>query len=285
VYGYQPTGFIQEVREDGAFRPMAFMGHGLTACFFLMTTVVASAALWRMNIRLLRMSAGVCTGYLGGVLILCKSGAALVYGLVLVPLVRWVRPSLQLRAAAAFAILALLYPALRTADVVPTQAILEIARAINEPRAASLEVRFTQEQELLERASQRPLFGWGRFGRSRVYKIDWRNVGYDTSLTDGRWVITLGVYGLVGFIAEFGLLAIPIFRAVAASKGLKSRQEAISLGAMALILAINMIDLLPNSTLQPWSWLVAGALLGCSETVLARRFSLESKRNLSFQFG
>jgi hypothetical protein len=285
VYGYQPTGFIQEVREDGGFRPMAFMGHGLTACFFLMTTVVASAALWRMNIRLLRMSAGVCTAYLGGVLILCKSGAALVYGLVLVPLVRWVKPSLQLRAAACFAILALLYPALRTADVVPTQTILEIAKAVNEPRAASLEVRFTQEEELLERASQRPLFGWGRFGRSRVYKIDWRNIGYDTSITDGRWVITLGVYGLVGFIAEFGLLAIPIFRAVAASRAIKSPQEAISLGAIALIMAINMIDLLPNSTLNPWSWLVAGALLGCSETVLARRLSLESKRSLSFQFG
>jgi len=36
---------------------------------------------------------------------------------------------------------------------------------------------------------------------------------------------------------------------------------------MTLILAANMIELIPNSTLSPWSWLVAGALLGRSESL------------------
>ena len=284
IYGYAPTDFIQEVR-DGGYRPMVFMGHGLTACFFLMTTVVASAALWRMRIRVLRLSAGPITAYLGVVLILCRSGAALIYGLVLVPLVRWAKPSLQLRVAVVFAVFALIYPAMRTAEVIPTQTILEIARAVDEARAASLEVRFTQEEELLQRATERPLFGWGRFGRSRVFKVDWQNIGFDSSVTDGRWVITLGVYGLVGFLAEFGLLAIPIIRAVKAARVVKSRQEAISLAAIALIMAINMIELLPNSTLHGWSWLVAGALLGCSETVLARERTQRSQRSFALQFG
>ena len=285
VYGYTPTDFIQEVREDGGYRPMVFMGHGLTACFFLMTTVVASAALWRMKIRIFRLSPGSVTAYLSVVLILCKSGAALIYSLVLTPLVRCTKPSLQLRAAVVFATFALLYPAMRGAEVVPTQTILQIARAFNEPRAASLETRFNEEEELLRKASERPLFGWGRFGRSRVYIVDWRNIGYDSSVTDGRWVITFGVFGLFGFLAEFGLLALPIFRAAKAFKGMKTRGEAICLSAIALIMAINMIELLPNSTLHSWSWLVAGALLGCSETVLARDRSQRSQSRLALQIG
>jgi hypothetical protein len=285
VYGYAPSDFIQEMREGGGYRPMVFMGHGLTACFFLMTTVVASAALWRMKTRIFRLGAGPITAYLGVVLILCKSGAALIYGLVLVPLVRWTKPNLQLRTAVVFAALALLYPAMRAAEIVPTQTILEIARAVNEARAGSLEERFTQEEALLQRASERPLFGWGRFGRSRVLKVDWRNIGYDSSVTDGRWVITFGVFGLFGFLAEFGLLAIPIFRAAKALRAIKSRQEAMCLSAIALIMAINMIELLPNSTLHSWSWLVAGALLGCSETVLARERSQRSQRSFALQFG
>ena len=282
LYGYIPTDFIQEVREGGGYRPMVFMGHGLTACFFLMTTVVASAALWRMKIRVFRFGAGPLTAYLGAVLVLCKSGAALIYGMVLVPLVGWAKPSLQLRLAVVFATLALVYPAMRTAELVPTQTILEMARAVDEARAVSLEVRFVEEEKLLQKAFERPFFGWGRFGRSRVFKVDWRNIGFDSSTTDGRWVITLGVYGLVGFIAEFGLLAIPIFRAFKASRVI-SRQEAIPLCAIALIMAINMIELLPNSTLHSWSWLLAGALLGCSETVLARARTPRSQSSFALR--
>jgi hypothetical protein len=50
-------------------------------------------------------------------------------------------------------------------------------------------------------------------------------------------------------------------------------------------MAINMIELLPNSTLHSWSWLVAGALLGCSETVLARQRTQRSQRSFALQFG
>ena len=283
VYGYSPTDFIQEMREDGGFRPMVFMGHGLTACFFLMTTVVASAVLWRIKIPILRLRAGPITAYLGVVLVLCKSGAALIYGLVLTPLVRWAKPNFQLRAAVVFAALALLYPALRAADIFPTQIILEVARSVNEARAGSLELRFTQEEALLQKASERPLFGWGRFGRNRVFVVDWQNIGFDSSVTDGRWLITFGSFGLFGFLAEFGLLAMPVFRTAKALRAIKSRQEAVYLGAMALIIAINMIDLLPNSTLHSWSWLLAGALLGSSEVVRDR--DQRPHRRFARQFG
>jgi hypothetical protein len=285
LYGYYPSDFIQEMREDGAFRPMVFMGHGLVASFFAMTTVVASAALWRTNDRVFGIRAtGGFTFYLGTVLYLCKSGAAMVYGLVLTPLVRLAAPKIQMWVAALLVSLALLYPLLRMTEIFPTQSLVDMAAAVNEPRAYSLQFRFEQEEALLQRASERPWFGWGRFGRNRVYKEDWQGVGVDTSVTDGRWIIIFGQFGVVGFLAEFGLLAIPTFRAARVLRLVASFPAGLYLAAISLILAVNMLDLLPNSALNPWTWLLAGSLLGVSETARAHDRSKARRSNLATQY-
>jgi hypothetical protein len=166
------------------------------------------------------------------------------------------------------AVLSLLYPLLRIADVFPTATLVEASRLVSDDRATSLQFRFDQEQKLLERASERPLFGWGRYGRNRVYAEDWEGIGGDVSVTDGRWIITFGQFGLFGFLAEFGLLALPILYAVFALNISKVRDDSF-IAALALIVSVNIVDLLPNSSLSPWTWLVAGALLGRSERLLA----------------
>lgn len=270
IYGYFPSDFIQVMRDGGSYRPMVFVGHGLMAAFFAMTATVASATLWRAQVRLVRFAGqGVVTAYLSAVLILCQSAASLVYGLVLVPLARWTRPRFQMRIALVLVSVALLYPALRSSNIFPTNAILEVSRAISEGRAGSLETRFDQETLLLERASQRFVFGWGRYGRSRILTVDYRGIAGDSSITDGLWVITLGQFGLVGFMAEFGLLAMCVFRAASALKFSESFRDALFLSSLALIVAVNVVDLLPNSGLSPWTWLLAGSLLGRSEMILA----------------
>ena len=96
---------------------------------------------------------------------------------------------------------------------------------------------------LLERASQRILTGWGRYGRNRVYDPD---SGNDISVTDGRWIITLGQFGIIGFIAEFGLLTIGIFRVRRVLGKTKDVRESLCLSALSLMIALNVIDLLPN---------------------------------------
>ena len=136
-------------------------------------------------------------------------------------------------------------------------------KSISIEREGSLAVRFFNENQLLERASQRWLFGWGRYGRSWIYDES----GRETSVPDGQWIITLGGYGVVGFLAEFGLLALPIFSTARALRFAESPKEKAFLSALALILAINVFDLLPNSSLRPWTWLIAGALLGRAETL------------------
>ncbi|MHB8885740.1 MAG: hypothetical protein ACYC5H_11820 [Methylovirgula sp.] len=267
LYGYQPSQFVQEMRDNG-WRPMVLMGHGLLLAFFLMTTTVAAAAFWRARVRVARFGPASVTLYLSAILVMCKSAGASVYAFFLIPLVRLTTPRLQLRIAAILVSIALLYPVLRAADLVPTGAMVDAATTyLNAERARSLETRFEQERQLLARASERFWFGWGRWGRSRIYDAE---TGDDVSLTDGRWVITMGQFGFIGFLAEFGLLALPVFRAAATLRSLRSKEDGLYLAALALIIAINMIDLLPNSSLSPWTWLLAGALLGRNEE--AREF-------------
>ena len=132
-------------------------------------------------------------------------------------------------------------------------------------RATSLETRFTNEQQLLDHALQRPWFGWGRFGRNRVYAAS----GANNSITDGAWVIRLGTFGLVGFLAQFLLLGQSVLRAAFSLRFARSNEESIYLTALALIVAINVVDLLPNSSISPWTWLLVGTLLGRTENMYA----------------
>jgi len=239
------------------------MENGLVTAFFVMTAMVAATAFWRTQTRVRKLPSARITTYLGVVLVLCKSLGALIYGAVLVPLVRLTKPRLQLRIAMVLVSIAVAYPLLRSADLVPTKYMLDAATSISEERADSLRTRFDNEQQLLERASQRLLFGWGRWGRSRVYD----EYGKDISITDGRWAITLGQFGIFGFLAEFGLLALPVFGAASALRFAESERDSIFLAALALIIGISIIELLPNASLSPWTWLLAGALLGRAEAL------------------
>jgi hypothetical protein len=241
---------------------MAFMGHGLTAAFFVMISTGAAAALWKLKTRVSGLPAEWATGYLALLLVLCRSFAAIIYGGVIVPLIHFVSARVQIRIALIIVVFALSYPLLRTVDLVPIVLVFEVADVVSPERAASMRFRFVNESALLERASERPFFGWGRFGRSRFYDQD---SGRDMSVTDGRWTIALGQFGFVGFLAEFGLLAFGVFRCQSAMRFTSSPDEGILLGALALIVAFSMLNLLPNGALLASTWLLAGALLGRAE--------------------
>lgn len=271
IYGYYPSDFMQQVRGDG-YRPMVFMGHGLIAATFMFMTVCAAAALWRAKRRIVSFSAGRMALYLAVVLGLCRSAGAAIFGVALVPLICFVKPRTQSIAASVLVVAALLYPMLRFSGLVPTSQILEAVGSFSKQRSDSLRVRFENEAMLLDHAFERPMFGWGRYGRSRVYSDE----GRDVSVTDGRWVITIGQFGIVGFFAEFGLLALSVIRAASVYRFASSRKDKAFLTALALLVAANIVDLVPNSSLLPMTWLFAGALLGRAEAL--REFSLRVRR-------
>ncbi len=83
--------------------------------------------------------------------------------------------------------------------------------------------------------------------------------GKSTSVSDGSWIIVIGQFGWLGYIAEFGLLTIPVILLWWRRRRL---EVDLATSGLALMLVANLVDLLPNGTLTPITWLVAGALAG-----------------------
>jgi hypothetical protein len=271
VYGFFQHDFIQMMRYGG-FRPIVFLPHGLWAAFFALMAVVAAVSLWRFGPSRRRRAYLAAATYLGTVLVLCKTAGVLVYAALLVPAIRLLSIRQQIRIAAVLALVAVFYPLLRGADLVPVDWIVAQAE-VSPERAASLRYRLDNEDQLLARASERPLFGWGSWGRNHIRDPI---TGEIVSTTDGRWIIVIGSLGWCGYIVEFGLLALPLLMLGWATFARRVTVLAASSGTLALLLACNMIDMLPNATLIPFTWLVAGALLGYAEALAAGSVAREA---------
>ena len=252
VYGYHQHSFAQHVRDG--YRPKVFLNHGLSVGFFVFTVVIAAGALYRsadLKSRSRWLIAGI---WMFLILSISKNLGAFAMGLLMLP-VLWLGHLWQARIAAAIAFVFLLYPAVRQADLVPIDWIEAQANKISEDRAASFMTRIRNEDELLARAAEKPLAGWGNWGRNRIYD-EWGN---DRSTTDGLWIIQLGTNGWLGYIGFFGLLTLPVLLLPRRARDGPLPAETV---ALSLILAGNFIYLIPNSTLSPVAWLMAGALVG-----------------------
>jgi hypothetical protein len=188
----------------------------------------------------------------------------------LIPLVLFASRRMQIRAAAVIALLALSYPTMKGADAVPEDRIIELAGRVDQDRAASVQFRFDNENLLLDRAREKPVFGWGSWSRNHILDPV---TGFLLTVTDGRWIITIGVYGWVGFIAEFGLILLPIFQLLRETSKRKEEDLSPYIAPLTLMLAINVFDMIPNATLTPFTWLMAGALTGYAEILRRERMN------------
>ncbi|MFK7753073.1 MAG: hypothetical protein AB8B51_11050 [Sedimentitalea sp.] len=275
IYGFFQHSFEQMMRQGG-FRPIVFLPHGLWLAFFMMTTVLAAAALARTKSGLDRNKMLAVTLYLGVVLVLCKSLASLMYGLALTPLVLLAQPKMLIRLAVTGALIAVIYPMLRNFGVIPLDAILAQAEAYNPDRAQSLGYRFDNEQQLLARAAEKTWFGWGGWGRNLIRHTETAQI---LTIPDGRWIIVFGTFGWFGYIAEMGLLATPLFLLGWQMRKLRNDQLSPYVAPIGLILTATMMDMLLNATLIPFTWMCAGAVLGYAETLQAKA-RLQSRKVL-----
>lgn len=267
VYGFFQHDFFQTIRYGG-YRPVVFLPHGLWVAFFAFMALAAAFATLRHAPPEARPKALLVLLYLVAMLVLCRSAGPIVYAMAVTPLILLAPPRWQLLLAAAMAVLVITYPVLRGAHLVPVDLILGFADNLSPERAYSLRFRIENEEILLARAEERPWFGWGGYGRAFTHDPV---TGQSLNIADGAWVILLGTYGWVGYITEFGLFALPLL--LLGREALRQPRAALSpwVGAVALILGANMLDLLPNATQIPFTWLMAGALLGEAERLAALR--------------
>jgi hypothetical protein len=277
VYGFFQHNFSQTMRQGG-FRPIVFMPHSLWLALFMFSAVLAAAALARAAQGRERIRLAMAAAYLFWVLILCKSFASLAYGLSFVPMVALASARWQIRAALLLAAIAITYPMLRNLGLIPTEAILAQAEALSAERAQSLGYRFDNEALMLQRAAEKPWFGWGGWGRNLVRDSE---TGAIISIPDGHWILVFGSFGWLGYLAEMGLLCLPL--ALLGREIRRRGTEGISPFAtpIALILAATMVDMMLNDTLVPMTWLCAGSVLGYAERL--RYPGLFEKRRQLFE--
>ena len=259
IYGYHQADFRQSLR-GGGFRPTVFMRHGLNVSLFILMTLLSAVGLARSGKRVVGIPVVWLAVYLAFVLLVCKSTGAVVYAIVIVPLLLIASARVHARFATTVAALVLCYPLLRFLGLVPVDDIVSFFNSLVGPeRAESLAYRLKNEEILLARMALRPWFGWGGYGRQFTYD-PWGN---QISLADGQWILVMGMLGIVGFVGSFGLLLTPIFRfARRELRRVTSRSDALLASTALLMAAVYVFDLLPNAGLAPYLTMIIGALVG-----------------------
>jgi hypothetical protein len=130
--------------------------------------------------------------------------------------------------------------------------------SIDKEHAGSLEVRFANENILVARGMQKPIFGWGPNGDFLI-KDD---VGRVTSIPDGLWLIAFGGGGLVGLAALFGAMLTPTFALMRRYPARTWAHPAMAApAALAVFLPTYAIDCLMNAMVNP-VWMVALGSIG-----------------------
>ncbi|WP_284450645.1 hypothetical protein [Methylophaga thalassica] len=268
IYGYFPHSWRQQYRAGG-FRAVVFMGHGLLVAMFLALGVAFWTAMKKAGNQVFRYSTNFGLAIVFITLVFMKSYAAFVYGLFAYGAIRFLPQKQQFRIAFIFAVIFISYPLLSATGLFPHKELISFAEEFSVDRAGSLNYRFENENALLAHANQKPLFGWGGWGRNRIFDIE---TGEDISVTDGYWIIILGTSGWVGFLSKFLFFFLPLWLVYKkqSKMNFKSDSDRVLLAAMALIVSLILLDQLPNSSLSNNSlyWLLAGSLLGRAQELL-----------------
>ncbi len=275
VYGFHQHGFNQTIRAGG-YRPMVFMAHGLAVAFLTSLSVLAAASLHKGRVRILRFPAAGVTAYLWVVLASTKSVASLLYTTVAVPIILFTRPKVQVLVGTVLVCLLLAYPIARANEWIPVDELKAWAQEEYGPaRAHSMMFRLENEELLLERAMERPWFGWGTYCRACLFE-PWS--GDLSSTRDGEWIIQLGDSGIVGFASRFGLMLFPLLLLLRRLRFVPRDSDRRLLGGLGLMIGFAAFDMVPNADFSRLAFILSGALLGCLTGILQEASLMRLKK-------
>jgi hypothetical protein len=268
VYGYTAfTMWLQNVRQGG-YRPTVFLGHGLVVAFLAFLAFSAAATLYAAGRRKMwGVSMGVVTLFLFVMIVVCKSSAALIYAALFYVAVRRMSIPALGKLTMVLSVIVVLYPVLRIQQIFPAKGLVELSNSMSPERGESLQFRFDNEDVLAQKAIQRPIFGWGGYGRDRVYDPD---EGRDITVQDGYWVIEFGARGYVGFFTFFLLLVAPVAYVMSRLSRVPDKIDRRMLAGLSLTVVFCAVNMLPNGWFQAYPYFLAGGLTAAVDAMSQR---------------
>ncbi len=263
TYGYHQSDFIQTLRDGGGFRPMVYMEHGLMTAMWMVLGVFLGIWMFITDVlpkKIMHIPSLYLLMLLTFTTIMLRSVAAVSW-LIIGLLVLYV--SNKIKTAFLLIILMLvpyLYIVTRTTGYWDGRNLSDsVSGNFSANRSQSLQFRFDNETILIQKALQGSFFGWGGYGRSRVYDTE----GKDVSTTDGLWIITFGTNGIYGLLVMVFAIQWPLLLFFMRVKPEFWKTKTWSSSAvMAVFLGIFMIDNLLNAMINPVYMLCNGSLIG-----------------------
>ncbi len=262
IYGFTQTFDWGTAIRYGGYRPTVFMQTGLMVGAWMMAAALIGVWLWKAGV--IRQLWAIPIGWLVAALlvtfVLIKSTGAwflLAIGIVILFLARCFRTAFVLLLLIV-SISVYLYFGV-TGIYITDQVASSISGVVPEERVESLEFRFNNEELLSDKARERIIFGWGGWGRNRIYD-EW---GKDISITDSLWIIAFGANGAVGLLSLTASLLLPVIgflRRYPAS--LWFNPKVAPAAALAVLLTLYMLDCLLNAMINPIYTLVCGGIAG-----------------------
>lgn len=270
--------YIADVRF-GLSRPRGFLNRGLETGLWMSCCALlglwlgrcrAVGPIWGMPFNRVLLPALVITT------VLCRSsGALFLLGTGLAAI--WLSTRFRSRVFLLLLISGgLLYAAVRIHDIGDYDRLISILSQNFDPeRAQSLEFRFQNEDVLIEKAMLRPIFGWGGWGRARVYD----SAGYDLTITDGYWVIILGESGLIGLLSfMLALLGAPFAFVARYPPRRWTEPDVGSMAAASSLLGVYVVDCCLNAFPNAL-YMVLGGALASAVTSRSRSFATSAEES------
>lgn len=258
-YGFHAREDFSQTMRYGGYRPTVFMEHGLMVGMWM--SIATLSAYWMLKSKTtphwLKFRKSTILLSLTVTLILSKSTGAIglfFLGLASLFVIHKMKFKGYLVILVSIPILFLYFRASGQWD--GRELVDWTKKNINEERAQSIEYRFDNEELIVEKARKRPLFGWGDWGRWRIYNDE----GEDITISDSLWAIIYGRNGVIGLLSLYGFLLLPIILNVIkipVNKWLSEKYSSKTL--LSFMCYMYVLDSLLNACVNPFFALCAGA--------------------------
>lgn len=264
IYGFQVSSQnIALAIRYGGYRPSVFMESGLMLSVWMLLGTLMAIAFWRAGVVKKVWNIPIATVAIGLVVIFIlirSTGAYMLFALavVILYLAKWLRTSFLMWVITAL-ICAYLYLG-ATGNFPRKEVVGALSTAFNPERIQSVDFRFANEEFLSEKARQQIVFGWGGFGRNRVYDPE---TGRDISVTDSLWIIVFGTTGIVGLVCIFTALLLPsLMFCIRVPAQYWAHPMVAPAAALAVSVVMYAIDCVLNAMFNPVFSMICGGIAG-----------------------